>query len=357
MVVTDDTPLKGKGKYKTIGELKKASMGATNGAATAIRSMEPSEERDYIDDYMFNTHYKTKIWNMGNLTERIKPLENEICYRMIMRQCFNGEDIRSKKVTTIILSSVTTDFIKELNLLHPSFTGTFIDYLSRRIISELTEKPFEDGRAWMILNDGTSHSCTDSNNTICKYSIQSSRLPICRYLAYEKTKDTSLFKSCDILPEIFITSLCHSESFGDYIEQGVVDSIYNKLLHTSNLMDSLINPLTELYKQYIIEGQDILLNPGIGGELDDIQGRIPSDADMVINDTLFDIKCVKKSKPIIEIFQLLGYASLLFLNKNYRRKINKIAILNLLQGTYDTYDISFLTKDNFVAFIKILLKQ
>ena len=332
-------------------------MNATNAAATAIRSMEPSEERDYIDDWMFNTHYKSKIWNMGNLTERIKPLENEICYRVLMRRCFNDEDIRSKKVTTTILSSVTTNFIKELNLLHPSFTGTFIDYLSRRIISELTEKPFGDARASFILHDGISHLCNNSNNTICKYGIQSSQLPICRYLAYEKVKNTSLYKSCDILPEIFITSLCHSESFGDYIEQEVVNSIYNKLLHTPNLTDSLLNPLIELYKQYINEGQDILLNPGMGGELDNLQGRIPSDADMVMNDALFDIKCVKKSRPIIEIFQLLGYASLLFLNKNYRRKINKIAILNLLQGTYDTYDISFLTKDNFVAFIKILLKQ
>jgi len=355
MVITDDTPLKGKGKYKTIGDLKKASMDATNAAATSMRGMKPSEERDYMDNWMFDTHYKTKICP-GNLTKRIKPLENMICYRVIMSRCFNNEDIQSKKVSKMILSSVTTNFIKELNLIHPSITGTFIDYLSRRIISELTEKPFEDRRASVMLHDGTSHVCNDSTNTICKYGIQYSKLPICRFLAYKKVQNTSLFKSCDILSEIFITSLCHSEAFGDIIEQKVVDSVYNKIIHTSNLTDSVVNPLIELYKQCMNEGHDILLNPAMGGELDDIQGRIISDADMVINDILFDLKCAK-SRPILEIFQLLGYVSLLFLNKNYRRKINKIAILNLLQGTNDVYDISFLTKENFISFIKLLTSQ
>jgi CRISPR/Cas system-associated exonuclease Cas4 (RecB family) len=98
----------------------------------------------------------------------------------------------------------------------------------------------------------------------------------------------------------------------------------------------------------------ILLNPSFGGELDDIEKSIPSDADLVTDDILIDIKCTKNQHPVSEITQLLGYSALILLNKNYRIKINKISIINILLGHITTYNIDFVNKENCIKYIQLL---
>jgi len=92
--------------------------------------------------------------------------------------------------------------------------------------------------------------------------------------------------------------------------------------------------------------------------LNDLENTsIPSDADLVIDDTLYDIKCTKTTnigKEYYELLQLLGYSGLLLLNKKYEQKINNMIILNILEGTSTKYNITYLEKDNFVKYIKQL---
>ena len=110
-------------------------------------------------------------------------------------------------------------------------------------------------------------------------------------------------------------------------------------------------------KELIKDKSDIFLNPAFGGELDEVEGSIPSDADLVIDDILIDIKCTKTSNPISEITQLLGYSSLIMLNKKYRKNINKISIINMLSGIITTYNIDFVDKDDCVKYINLLTNK
>ena len=167
-------------------------------------------------------------------------------------------------------------------------------------------------------------------------------------------KNTVEYKTKDIIVEIFITSLFHSEAFGRAPQQEHFNKIYERLIKDTTVTDILIPALTELCNDLIKDKSNILLNPALGGDLDDVKTSIPSDADLVIDDILFDIKCTKKQHPILEITQLLGYSSLLMLNKRYRTKINKISIINILSGNITTYNIDFINKENCINYIKVL---
>lgn len=396
-VIDESIVIKSK-KYKTIGDLKKAGI---RSMIQVTARMDWCIGRDYLDKWLWDTYYSKKEM-LGNLTMRIDNISNSICYREIMKRCFNNVDILSNSKTKEILPKSTIDLITELHAISPSMLGTFIDYLMRRIISELTGKLFEDRRS---SRSGINHICKSTINyeekslselkelcngsdvymkhddcgkikwTLsemdkeemieylntkadnCKFSIECLNkcvLPHCQHLCYIKTKNILEYKTKDIIVEIFITSLFHSEAFGRAPQQEDFDKIYERLTKDITVADILIPALTELCDKLIKDKHNIILNPALGGELDDIDSSIPSDADLVIDDILFDIKCTKTQNPILEITQLLGYSSLMMLNKEYRTKINKIAIINILSGKITTYDIDFITKDNCIKYIKVL---
>jgi hypothetical protein len=339
---------------------------------------------------------------IGNLTMRIANINNSICYREIMKRCFGNVDILSNNTTKEILSKTSIDLITELHSISPSMLGTFIDYLMRRIISELTGTQFEDRRSnrsetthickiainyedktlselkklcngsdvytkyddcgtikW-ILSEMNKEEMIEYLNTKgdnCKLSIECMTkcvLPLCQHLCYGKTKNTVEYKTKDIIVEIFITSLFHSEAFGHAPQQEHFNKMYERLTKDIAVTDILIPALTELCNCLIKDKSSILLNPALGGDLDDIDSSIPSDADLVIDDILFDIKCTKNQHPILEITQLLGYSSLLMLNKRYRTKLNKISIINILSGNITTYNIDFINREDCVKYIQVL---
>jgi hypothetical protein len=346
MIIDNNTLLPSRSsKYKTIGDLIEVSKTSPRSVMLTIRYWKPSPIRDYIDKYMFNMYYKPNISQLLTyLTARLACLENKSSYREIMRLCFNNVDILSTKDSTSILCDETTNFIKELNQIHGSLTGTFIDYLSRRIICELLKKPFEDSYADLEskLKGRTDISGENNDELYGKF--------------YEKAKNTSDYKTTDIIPDIFIISLCNRECHGDYIGDEK-NNIYKKLTNTDNLTNILINPLFELFRNLLNNSHDVLLNPNIGGKLDGFKNTISAYADMVIDDILYDYKCVKTPKDLSDIHQLLGYAALFSQNEKYRKKINKISTLNFLKGTKDTYNIEFTTNENFISFLNILIQE
>jgi hypothetical protein len=76
---------------------------------------------------------------------------------------------------------------------------------------------------------------------------------------------------------------------------------------------------------------------------------------MIIENTLFDIKCTSGKDTIYEILQLLGYLSLINFNKNMK-KIENISVINLLQGNIKTYDITHIKNDELLKYLKILIE-
>lgn len=439
--------------FKNIDDLK--SCTDSRKVILYITHLKPGSIKDYLTLWLYESHYSRQHMR-GNLTDRIKKLNNGICYTQLMKQCFNAYDIKRNMTSTSILTTKAINIVKELYDICSSMSGSFIDYLIRRIICELTNRPFSDSRVnkilkpsnviticsetntwehidnrnqrvWTIRKDpilslpvigeieqkqtfiafeknkewlridynGISgwvrwklpkeeYDTDDINLMIenpylkkkehicssgCKYILEQSiyfgkppeyvkscSLQECQYISYEKVKDTKGYLSKDILYDIFAISLCHTESFGFCPKQETYDAFHNKL--KGIVIDDLVGPLTEMCKSLIDDKINILLNPALGGPLNDIDNTsIPSDADIVIDDTLYDIKCTRTTntgKEYYELLQLLGYSGLLLLNKKFEHRINNMVILNILEGTSTKYNISYLEKGNFVKYIQQL---
>jgi len=319
--------------------------------------------KKYLEDFLFENHYKI-IFKSGSLTDRLKNINSNICYNSIYRNIFNNNYNDSIKKYNI-LPLKCTNIVKLLHSIDPSITGSFIDYLIRRIICELLNIDFDDSRASWLLNS-IDHIC---NSEDCRYNIEfeyqdeeafkkNCTLPYCRLHSYNLTKLTNLYKTQDIIKEIFITSLSHGEAFGVCPNQDSVNRILEIL--GSNLFD-LYTPLMILCKNIIENKELIKLNPVFGGKLKPPVDKynIPSDADLIINDCLIDIKCTKNksNSKCCEILQLLGYSALSSFNADNHKKINKIMILNILEGSIYKIDISNITNKNYENYIKFLCNE
>ena len=439
--------------FKTIDELKTCTD--SRKVILYITHLKPGAIKDYLSMWLYESHYSKQSMR-GNLTDRIKKINNGICYTQIMKRCFNAYDIKKNMSSTSILDTKATSIVKDLYDVCPSMCGSFIDYLIRRIISELTNRPFSDSRANKILKpDNIITNCPDDTNiwehidnrnqevwtmrkdpilslpviceikqkdtflafeknkewlridyngisgwvrwklpkegddtdnidlmienpylkvkdhicsSGCKYIVEQSiyfgqpeyinscSLKSCQYISYENVKDTAKYKTKDILNDILAISLCHTEAFGYCPKQETFDAFHTKL--NGIIIDDLLDPLTEMCKTLIHDKKNILLNPVLGGPLNNLENTsIPSDADLVIDDTLYDIKCTRTTntgKEYYELLQLLGYSGLLLLNKKYEHRINNMIILNILEGTSTKFNISYLEKDNFVKYIQQL---
>ena len=320
--------------------------------------------KKYLEDFLFENHYKM-IFKSGSLTDRFKNINSNICYNSIYRNIFNNNYNNTIKKYNI-LPLKCSNIVKLLHSIDPSITGSFIDYLIRRIICELLNIEFDDSRASRRL-DSVDHIC---NSEECRYSIEFEyqdevevfkkicTLPYCRLQSYNLTKLTNLYKTQDIIKEIFITSLSHCEAFGVCPNQDNVNRILEIL--SSNLFD-LYTPLMILCKNIIKNKETIKLNPVFGGKLKSPVDNynIPSDADLIINDCLIDIKCTKNksNSKCCEILQLLGYSALSSFHTDNNKKINKIMILNILEGSIYKIDISNITDKNYENYIKFLCNE
>lgn len=458
--INDETPLIGV-TFANIGELKMCTEAKK--VILFISHLKPGPIKDYLDNWIYDTYYAIKHLR-GNLTDRVKEINNGICYKQIMRRCFSLYDVKKNMSSHTILENSAVNCVKELHSICSSMCGSFIDYLIRRIICELIQVPFNDRRADRILNadnsigyyGGTENIWTyienedieywtiraepklsstvigeikqrdafltfekkdewikikyknvlgwvrwqipvsGPSNTIecdkatmvenkylqpkkdsthicsfgCKYVIEqtvyrgpitsgfdmnSCILPTCQNISYDNVKDTTKYQCKDILYDIFLVSLCHTEAFGFCPKQDTFDAFINKL--KTYKVDDLVGPLTEMCRAIIKDKTNIILNPPLGGPLKELtEVSIPADADLVIDDTIIDIKCTKTrwGGDYYEILQLLGYSGLLLLNKNYQRKINNMMVLNLLEGTCKIYNVAHLEKHNYVKFIRLL---
>ena len=378
-------------KYQTFGVLK-AQTERTQ--IVTVAKMKPCPERDFLDNWLYNNYYSKKQMR-GNLTMRIKNLDNLICYRKIVKDCLNNQDILLSGNKTQVFNEDEITYFLEIQNINPSAFGTFVDYLIRRLIAEIAGIPFKDCRSDIYskkhicdtqidymkksrkelieickqyqLKKYHKLNCSEISNLLnktiktCKYSSDgynaSCSFNLCQKMCLEKVYNIQDYKTESIIKEIFIVSLIHTECFGFAPQQESFDAIWKYLEDTDKIKQSILAPLEQLCKVLVGTTKDILLNPTFGGVLDIVNTGIPSDADLVIDDTLIDIKCTKSKNEISEFLQLFGYSSMSLLNPRYYRKINKIQILNILHGTLITYSIEYLTTENCVAYIRMLTKD
>lgn len=348
-IINDDTSLGGKNnkKYKTIGELLKAPISSIPAIASSIKD---NNIREFLFSWL-NEHYYSKIQLIGNLTLRLSKIANRPCYEHLMKTCFDNVDIlNSNKTIEKILDENTMTFIKKLHIIDPSITGSFLDYLTRRIVCEIIDIQFTDDRSDVII----TARLTKNDDNKCYTLFNGGKSPVCRFDCYNKTNDTKNYKSIDILLEIFITSLSHSEAFGQCPVQEKIDEMVKIIQNIDNL-NEVIYPLYNVCNNLLNNTEkNVLINPSLGHKIDGMEKSIPADCDIVIDNNLFDIKCTNCGRKYNEILQLLGYSALLCLRPTKSRKVSNIGIINLLQGEIINYNVDYITKENYFRLLQFL---
>ena len=209
-----------------------------------------------------------------------------------------------------------------------------------------------------INKDDDNHYC----ETGCKNKMEQSCwcdgsepnecvFPLCQNMCYMKVQNTEKYETKDILKELYIVSCCHSEAFGQCPSQDKFDKIID-ILDKVNPFD-FIFPLNKMCNSLLFNSKKILLNPVLYGN----DTPIPADCDVVIDDTLIDIKCTGGNNDISEMLQLLGYASLLKYNMKYNMRMNNICIINLLQGECNIYNIEKILDCNLLDYLDLLTNK
>ena len=242
--------------------------------------------------------------------------------------------------------------MKKLHDIQPSLTGCFLDYLMRRLICEIIPLiHFQD--------TGADHQCNivsscDCNGIITETNIKYSYFPVTMSESYKKTRNTKLYKTEDILSEIFITSLSHTLCYKGILNEEKILTIVNLIKTTEKINEIFIEPLKNVCLHLLENSINVLLNPALGGLIPELNDGISSDCDLVIDNNLYDFKCTIGDHSTYEILQLMGYSALINCNPKFNTKIDNIYIINILQGTIIQYNISSITNKQMIKYLQIL---
>lgn len=452
--ITDNTSISG--KYKTVGQVKRLPQ---RSAVLVVSKMKNTLIKEHLLKFIYEKYY-LKIYR-GNLTTRIKDINTKACYYHILNHCFDGIDPLLHYKTKLILNSECKDIIQSLHKISPSGTGIFMDYLFRRIISEIRGERFEDTRAnkctrlneltiendkqlwqfnaknqigrwnvteepdiqsikinsiqdkdrfieldrkdeWLkikyknkigwvrylvpvgdvtinrsgdikdyipnkwfdkIEDNNDRHYCKSGCKTKIKKcmfncneykiiretgEIPGCTFPLCQNICYMKAQDTQEYNTKDIIKEIYILSCVHTEAFYECPPQDKFDKILDLLDKIDS--NSFISPLFQLCNTLLSNVSNVLLNPTLGDK-----DTMPADCDLVLDNTLADIKCTKNMQHITEILQLLAYNSLI--NKKYNIDIKNVCIINLLLGVCVVYNVENISKKNSLDYLNLLTNK
>jgi hypothetical protein len=345
MVISPDTKISNK-KYDTIGNLLNGPVKTI--IMISIHEKDP-EIRQYLFDWLYTNYYSVKPMS-GSLTNRVRIISNKVCFNYIISNIFNNSNLFENSVTTEILNVNYLNFIRLMNNIDASVTGIFIDYLMRRILCEMVNREFSDSRA--------KHNC--DYNIYKMYIEHDDEFIFDRLNIY--IKDCLLrvtdkkYKTKNILIDILIVSLSHKMAFSENINQKHINDLIMLIKNTHDILNIFYNPLHELCVFILKDNKCLMLNPDLSGRIKIINKILPADCDLVINDNLYDFKCTSRNNTIYDILQLLGYAALLRCVPEFNKKINSVFILNLLQGFMIKYDISNVSEQQMLSYLRLLTK-
>jgi len=306
-----------------------------------VSRMPNNKIKSYLQKHLFE-NYKfdniKKSIRRDCLTDHTKPYNSSYLYNHIINYCFDGNDIKSfskiKKIDNF-------EEIKQIYDINPSFSGTLIDYLTRRIICEMRGQEFKDDRAELVI----------ATSTPTEHMEAAAERMEALDPAYKKCKNVSEFKTEDILEEIFLVSTAHNEFFNETLPQDKFDQINNII--TSLDSNAFTNHFRNIYTEIIenVPSDKIIPNPVCGGD----KFKCGADADLIIDDCLGEMKVTNGKKESGEILQLLGYAAMLRFNKNI--VIKHIFIINYLLGEIKFYNIEWITENQLRTYIDLIDKD
>ena len=308
--------------------------------------MSDSDEKVDSHDSYFDEY---QIHMAGNLTGKIRLINNDInndnkwrgwreiknVFGYIVKHYFDGIDPREMKTS---YEFNTHQVVIDMHAVNCSINGSFQDYLLRRIICEKQNNDFHDIRANDIVNSFEGESVEKEKLRVCVHNT------------------TDISKKCfKITKDIFLTSICHSMSFGHTISDSCKKEFCDYL--DSHGVD-LVSEYRKTIDEFIAEDEFVIHNPVVGGYIEELGRGISADGDLIVGDCFYDIKASKQKAFFTEeeyLLQVLGYVALM---KNTEKdfsdhKITKVGIINVYNGTRVVYDISTLTDEHFMNLLKI----
>lgn len=220
-------------------------------------------------------------------------------------------------------------FITDIHKVNPQLTGQFIDYIVRISIDTSN---FIDNRVEHEIDSNTRAPLTLGGF----WGSWGDEL----VTSYERVR-TKVFSARDV----FITSLAHGAFFNRFDSE---ENIKDILTIISQKEDQIIQFQKEMSTRF----ESAKTNPVIGGK------GIGADCDLIINDTLVDIKCQATSDVTIHeqnILQLFAYAVFAEIHRKY--KINKLQVFNPLIGKLQEWDISSWGQKKRGAFYKFIYRH
>lgn len=167
------------GKYKTFGELKKTKQRTIS---SVIGRLSPSDNKNLLSKWAFEKYYYKKVYNGLNFTDKIENT-NSVCYTHIINHCFDSINPLKQCNKYIVMHSKTRQIIKKIHSIDSSLTGVFLDYVVRRLMSEILNISFKDTRCEKILLPHKNKIETNAKIWQFKKIVN---IEIGRWILYEK---------------------------------------------------------------------------------------------------------------------------------------------------------------------------
>ena len=140
-VFPDSTPLTGN-FFKTITELKECSD--TRRVILYITHLKDGAIKDYLSEWVYKNYYELKA-KRGNLTDRIKVIGNNICYKELMLRYFDAFDIKNNKIEKIPETISALKKLKTLDVSNNDLTDlpNAIGFLENLVRIQLEGNPLK----------------------------------------------------------------------------------------------------------------------------------------------------------------------------------------------------------------------
>ena len=172
--------------------------------------------------------------------------------------------------------------------------------------------------------------------------------PICIYKSVQKL-NTYAYNLKDVLLDILIITVLYKTRIGFPPSQESFDKLYKYIeLYDFTLFIQQITNICNI----IINNKHDIKNSVVTKHTDE-KFRVNGVIDIVADNEIYDIKCCKLNNKVSYFLQLISYAALYYVT--FKKKINKIHVINLYLGLHTSYDISYLTEENFESFANLLL--
>lgn len=372
-----DTPIK-HSIYETLGDL--FTEGTQRELENFIKHEEDVEKVRYMRKFCFDKFVKSKVKSNTNLTTICKEMGSSTTVKYLQSMGMFSSTVLDGRETSIPFFDPC--YLKALNSTSCNLTGFFIDILIRRIICEIREEPFSDrmirkfckrlifgdtgpdlyveGVGYM---DDPKEIDVDAHLNGIKLSRDdpyfkdpetvynrgtSYTLPSNFKQSYRRVTNKK-YKCQDILFGIGVVSISAVMVWRSEIMCDEFDSFYRMLRDCKqHLVDDVVLPLHDYFKRIVGKKSRVLSNPVLTSkfpipaafeDMENADTMINAEADLIIDKTLYEIKCCRAYDKDYFFLQMLLYSCMYSCSNGEEKKIQSMAVLDVYRGRVVEYSL------------------